>query len=130
MKRLLDTGAYASLKRGTKEIEDLVREADEVVFSLVVLGELLFGFHDGGRFRRNADELEEFLAHPRLSLAGLTKTTADRFGRIAVASKRQGTPIPMNDIWIAAQAMENGCELITLDGHFRHVPGLVVLPAP
>jgi tRNA(fMet)-specific endonuclease VapC len=130
VRRLLDTDAYASLKRGTKEIENLVREADELIFSLVVLGELLFGFHDGGRFRKNVEELEEFLAHPRVSLLGITKTTADRFGRIAVALKRQGTPIPMNDIWIAAQALENGCEVISEDAHFHRVPGLVVVPAP
>jgi tRNA(fMet)-specific endonuclease VapC len=52
--------------------------------------------------------------------------TADRFGRIAANLRRAGTPIPTNDIWIAAHAMESGAELITLDHHFEHIPGLAV----
>jgi tRNA(fMet)-specific endonuclease VapC len=55
----------------------------------------------------------------------LGKTAADRYSRIAEQLKRQGTPIPSNDIWIAAQAMELGAELVTLDRHFEKVNGLV-----
>jgi tRNA(fMet)-specific endonuclease VapC len=129
MRRILDTSGYVSLKRGSSDIEALVRESEEIVFSFVVIGELLFGFLNGGRYRKNVEELDEFLRHPRVRAMGITRTTADRFGRIAVELKRRGTPIPTNDMWLAAQALETGCEVISLDRHFRHVPGLVVVPS-
>jgi tRNA(fMet)-specific endonuclease VapC len=127
VKRLLDTSAYARLKRGDESIGELVRSAEHVYVSIVVLGEILFGFHDGGKLERNVEDLDEFLAHPRVSLQYLTRATADRFGRIATALKRSGRPIPTNDIWIAAHAMELGAELVTLDRHFEQVSGLIVL---
>jgi len=96
-----------------------------VLFSAVVIGELLFGFRNGTRFRQNVKELQLFLAHEAVEFVPIGELTADRFSRIAVELKRQGTPIPTNDIWIAAQAMEYGAELITSDQHFQRVPGLV-----
>ncbi len=54
----------------------------------------------------------------------VTFTTADRFGRIAAALRGAGTPIPTNDIWIAAQAMETGADLLSYDQHFQAVAGL------
>jgi tRNA(fMet)-specific endonuclease VapC len=125
MKRLLDTNAYAALKRGHEEIAALVRDSAELVISTVVLGELLFGFRNGSRYQRNLKELEDFLANDRVSVFPVSRTTADRFGRIAAALRKAGTPIPTNDIWIAAHAFESGSELVTFDGHFSTVDGLV-----
>lgn len=65
-----------------------------------------------------------------MSLLPVTLETADRFSRVASALREQGTPIPTNDIWIAAQALESGAELLSFDGHFARVPGLAwVLPS-
>ena len=125
MRRLLDTNAYVALKKGDPRVEDLVRSCEHLYVSVIVLGELYFGFHDGSRLRQNVAELDEFLSHPFISIAFLSRITADRFGRIATYLKRAGTPIPTNDIWIAAQAMELGSELISFDAHFERVPGLV-----
>jgi len=127
MRRLLDTNAYAYLKGGHSHTEELVRSAEHIYFSIVVVGELYFGFHDGTRLGDNIQELDEFLSHPFVSLVYLTRATADRFGRIATELKSAGKPIPTNDIWIAAQAMELGAELVTFDEHFDHVQGLIVL---
>ena len=127
MKRLLDTNVYAALKRGHEAAAASVREAEELVLSIVVASELLFGFRNGDRYARNLAELEEFLAQPFVSLQTVTWTTADRFGRISSALKRQRTPIPTNDIWIAAHVQETGAELVTFDRHFAQVPGLPVL---
>ena len=126
MKRLLDTSAYVALKRGHPAVAKAVRESEELVFSIVVVGELLFGFRDGQRYQKNLAELEEFLGQPTVSLHPVSWATADRFGRIATWLKKQGTPIPTNDIWIAAQALETGAELIALDRHFEDVPGLAL----
>jgi len=125
VRRLLDTNAYVELKRGHGGVAELVRESTELVLSTVVVGELLFGFRNGARFDRNAKELDEFLANDRVSVLSVTRTTADRFGRIAAALRKAGTPIPSNDIWIAAHAVESGAELVTFDGHFAAVAGLV-----
>ena len=127
MKRLLDTNAYAALKRNHEGVANLVRESSELVFSIVVVGELLFGFRNGARFDRNMKELDEFLAEDRIRLLTVTRATADRFGRIAAALRQAGTPIPTNDIWIAAQAFESGAELVTFDEHFRAVAGLALV---
>jgi tRNA(fMet)-specific endonuclease VapC len=130
MTRLIDTNAYVSLKRGHAGTADLVRASERLYLSMIVLGELHFGFYGGSKEQENLAELDAFLGHPFVSLAHVTRTTADRFGRIAAALKAVGTPIPTNDIWIAAQALELGAELISFDGHFRNVPGLVVrIPA-
>jgi tRNA(fMet)-specific endonuclease VapC len=127
LKRLLDTNAYAALKRNHEGVASLVRESSELVFSMIVVGELLFGFRNGARFDRNQRELDEFLAETRVSLLPVTRSTADRFGRIAAALRKAGTPIPTNDIWIAAHTFESGAELITMDDHFEAVQGLVYI---
>ena len=126
MKRLLDTNAYVAIKRNHEGVANLVRDSSELVFSIIVVGELLFGFRNGSRFERNMKELDEFLADSRVRTLAVTRDTADRFGRIAAALRRAGTPIPTNDIWIAAQAFESGAELVTFDEHFRAVAGLAL----
>jgi len=125
VKRLLDTNAYVALKRGHREVAEIVRESSELAFSVIVIGELMFGFQNGSRYRRNLKDLEAFLANDRVTVLPVSLTTADRFGRIAAALRKAGTPIPTNDIWIAAHAYESGAELITFDGHFSAVSGLV-----
>lgn len=125
MKILLDTSAYSAMRRGNPAVADRVRNAEGVVFSIVVAGELLHGFHHGRRLTLNLRELESFLDEPRVSLLPVSWATADRFGRIAALLRRKGTPIPSNDIWIAAHAMETGAELISFDDHFDAVDGLL-----
>jgi tRNA(fMet)-specific endonuclease VapC len=126
LKRLLDTNAYVALKRGDARIVALVRSSDELVLSMVVIGELLFGFRNGDRYDKNLEELEAFLAHPAVVVLDVTRVTADRFGRLAALLRKAGAPIPTNDIWIAAHTFESGAELVTLDRHFERIPGLPV----
>lgn len=104
MKVLLDTNAYTA-------------------------GELLFGFRNGSRYEANRRELEEFLSTPYVTLLPVTLVTSDRYGRIAAALRRKGRPIPNNDIWIAAHAMESGSELLSFDHHFEEIEGIAwILP--
>jgi len=125
MKILLDTNAYVGFKVGANEVVDIIVKSQHIVFSPVVLGELMFGFYNGTRFKQNMEALNEFLRHEIVDLIPLGEITADRYSRIAHQLTKQGTPIPTNDIWIAAQAMEHGAELITSDRHFEQLPGLV-----
>lgn len=124
MKVLLDTNAYTALFRGHEGVANRVRRAEQVLVSTVVAGELLFGFRNGTRFDANHEELEAFLASPWVTLLPVTLVTADRFGRIAASLRRKGRPLPTNDIWIAAHAMESGADLLSFDQHFEHVEGL------
>ena len=132
MRILLDTNAYSALMRGHDEVALRVRQAEQVVLSTVVAGELLLGFRLGARLKKNMAELETFLGNPYVSLVPVTLTTADRFARIAAALRAKGTPIPTNDIWIAAHAMETGAELLSFDAHFEAIDGFawVALTAP
>jgi len=122
---MLDTSAYVGFKRNAVEAVEIIVKAELIVFSPVVMGELMFGFRNGTRFKENMDDLDRFLKHEAVDLVPIGKITSDRYSRIAVNLRKQGTPIPTNDIWIAAQAMEQGAELITSDHHFDKINGLV-----
>ena len=125
MKTMLDTTAYVGFKRNDAEAVEIILQAERILFSPVVLGELMFGFRSGTRFKENMADLNRFLDHESVRMMEVGKTTSDRYSRIAAQLKRKGTPIPSNDIWIAAQTMEHGAELITYDRHFRRISGLV-----
>ena len=125
MKILLDTSAYVGFKRGIDEVTDIIVRSESILISPIVLGELMFGFRNGTKLKKNMTELDEFLNHEAVYITHFGDITADRYSRIALQLKKQGTPIPTNDIWIAAQTMEHGAELITSDGHFEHIAGLV-----
>ncbi|MGD8771389.1 MAG: type II toxin-antitoxin system VapC family toxin [Desulfobacterales bacterium] len=122
---MLDTSAYVGFKRNALETVEIIVRAELLLFSPIVLGELMFGFRAGTRFRENMDDLNRFLEHEAVQLVQIGKITSDRYSRIAAQLKRQGTPIPTKDIWIAAQSMEHGAELITYDQHFEKINGLV-----
>ena len=124
VKLLLDSNAYSHLKRGHRPIADLVRRSEEILLPLVVIGELLYGFRHGTRLERNVRELHAFIDNPHVRLAAMSLTTADRYSRIATGLRARGRPIPSNDIWIAAHAMETGADLVSYDRHFEHIEGL------
>jgi tRNA(fMet)-specific endonuclease VapC len=118
--------AYAALKTWGPCVTALLRSSEELLLPMVVVDELRFGFRNGDRYDRNLEELDEFLAHPAVLLRDVTRVTADRFGRIAALLRKAGTPVPTNDIWMAAHALETGAELVTFDRHFERIAGLAV----
>jgi tRNA(fMet)-specific endonuclease VapC len=111
--------------QGWPEVVDRVRRAERILLSAVVAGELIFGFRNGTRYESNIRGLRAFLDNPYVEFLAVTFTTSDRFGRISAELRRKGRPIPTNDIWIAAHAMEAGAELISSDSHFEVIDGLV-----
>lgn len=102
-----------------------------MLLSSVVVGELLFGFRNGSRYEENAQALKSFIEDPNVRLLPVTWDTADWFGRISAELRKKGRPIPTNDIWIAAHALEAGADLISSDPHFGNIDGLpwVTFPA-
>ena len=124
---LLDSNAYVRLMQGSEKVAGIVRRAEEVLLSTVVLGELLYGFRHGSRYERNARAMRAFLDNPYVTVVPVGKTTADRYSRIAASLRAKGRPIPTNDIWIAAHAMQTGADLMSADRHFGHVDGIAWL---
>ena len=124
MRVLLDTNGYSALMRGIDTVAQCVTRAEEVLLSTVVAGELMFGFRHGARLRRNLAQFDAFLGNPHVTVVPVSLATADRFGRIAAALRAKGRPIPTNDIWIAAHAMETGADLLSFDAHFGEIDGL------
>ena len=125
MKILLDSNAYSAFMRGNHQVRDLIQVAEEVLFSAVVVGEQLYGFRQGAHFEQNLAELRSFLERPYVSFVPVGPVTADRYSRVMTALKAKGRPIPTNDVWIAAHAMETGADLISADSHFEYVDGIV-----
>lgn len=127
MRILLDTSAYSKLVRGHQQLAELARGADEVLFSSIVFGELLFGYRLGRHFERNLGTLQSFVDAPNVTFLEVSVTTADRYSRIAASQRAKGRPIPTNDMWIAAHALETGADLVSADRHFKQVDGLALV---
>jgi tRNA(fMet)-specific endonuclease VapC len=121
----LDTSAYSAFKRGHPYIRHRIREASQIQLSPVVLGELRAGFLKGTRLTENLAELAQFLASPRVAVIAMDQETAERYAVILESLRRAGAPIPTNDVWIAAGAMQWGSLLLTTDPHFRAVTQIV-----
>ena len=124
MRLLLDTNAYVGMRRGDERVSSLLRDAEEILISTVVLGELEYGFFNGRRYAANKRSLGAFLATPFVSVIGVGAETSNRYGRIAAQLRRAGTPIPTNDVWIAAHGLETGANVVSFDRHFGFVDGL------
>ena len=121
---VLDTSAYSQFRAGHSRVLDLLARAAVVVVPTVVLGELEAGFVLGRRAEENRRVLVEFLDEPFVNIQNLTVVTARYYGRLFGALRRAGTPIPINDVWIAAATMECGGHLLTFDADYRRVPDL------
>lgn len=120
----LDTNAYVAFKRGDEGVIAILQRCPELLVSATVLGELLAGFAAGSREAKNRAELSQFMQSPRVRVVTCGETTADNYALVYAALRRKGRPVPSNDLWIAASALEHGAALLTLDGHFSEIDGL------
>ena len=125
MRVCLDTSAYSHLRRGNRALQDCLEQAASIQLPAIVVGELYAGFLGGGKATANLKLLAEFLEQPGVSVQDVTHEVAERYGLLVAQLHQAGTPIPTNDIWFAATALETGAHLIAYDGHFSQVPGLI-----
>lgn len=125
MRIALDTNRLTDLFRGDSALAGWLGSCDEVWIPLLVLGEMKAGFHGGSRQRRNESLLQRLLAKPTVALLMPTRETAEHYARLFVQLKRAGTPVPDNDLWIAALALENDLILVSRDRHFERIPQLL-----
>jgi tRNA(fMet)-specific endonuclease VapC len=124
---LIDTNIYTYALNGETKIIQILQRAQKISICSISIGELLSGFKAGSKENRNREELEEFLDSPRVQLHNIDEDTAEFYAEIKNGLKKKGRPIPTNDIWIAATALQHGLKLYTNDLHFKYVPGLVLV---
>ena len=128
IKRLMiDTSIYIEYLRGNKDIKNILDFTDIISFSVVSIGEIFAGFHLSKNTKKYLTEIEEYLNSPRLIIYNIDSETAEFYAKIVSELKLNGSPIPTNDIWIAALALQHGIKLFTIDNHFKKVPGLFLI---
>ena len=129
---VLDTSAYSHFRAGHPRVLDFIAEAEIVLLPTIVLGELEAGFQLGRRGHENRTLLAELLAEPFVSILPVTPSVARHYGRLFADLRKAGTPIPMNDVWIAAATLDCGGHLLTFDDHFDKTPSVdrTVVPVP
>lgn len=123
----LDTNRYRDLCEGVPEVVETLRRAEQVSLPLPVLAELRSGFACGSKGRKNEAVLNRFLNEPRVRITAPDDQTCFFYARIFRHLRDQGTPIPVNDLWIAAIVDQHHQVLYTRDAHFQHVPQLALL---
>jgi tRNA(fMet)-specific endonuclease VapC len=125
MRVALDTNRLTDLFQGDAELAERLGECDEVWVPLIVLAEIKAGFHGGSQQHRNELLLQSLLTKPTVGILLPERETAEHYARLYVQLKRAGTPIPDNDLWIAALVLQHDLTLITRDGHFQQVPQML-----
>ena len=125
-KIVLDTNAYTRLLSGVAEVLDAIAIAEVVYMSIFVLAELYTGFKGGSKEHRNKEILNNFLNKSIVKILNGTNETAEIYASVKNQLKQAGKPVPINDVWIAAHALETGSVLVTYDEHFKDIGGLRV----
>lgn len=126
MRVALDTNRLTDIFRGDAALADSLGNCEEVWIPLMVLGEIKAGFYGGTQRLRNETLFRQFLARETVGVLLPGRETAEQYARVFVQLKRAGTPVPDNDLWIAALALEHDLILITRDRHFERIPQLLL----
>lgn len=126
-KVLIDTNIYSAAMRGDEFAVNILKRNIKILISPVVIGELLSGFKRGLNEEKNREQLHEFMNRERVFELSISSETSEFYASILQQLKEQGTPIPTNDIWIAASALENGAPVVTKDGHFSKIKGIILI---
>jgi tRNA(fMet)-specific endonuclease VapC len=121
----LDTNRLTDLFKGDEALSSWLESCDEVWIPLIVLAEIKAGFYGGARQQSNQILLRKLLSKATVGVLLPGRETAEQYARLFVQLKRAGTPVPDNDLWIAALALEHDLTLITRDGHFQSIPQLL-----
>lgn len=124
MRIALDTNRLTDLFRGDAELGEFLGGCDQVGVPFVVLAEMKAGFLGGTRSAVNEKLLASFLARETAVVLYADRETTEQYARLFVQLKRAGTPVPDNDLWIAALCLEHDLALITRDQHFDKIPQL------
>ena len=124
MRVALDTNRLTDLFQQDAALAAFLGQCDEVFIPFIVLAEIKAGFYGGSRQVSNEALLSNFLSRDTVTILFAGRETTEQYARLFVQLKRAGTPIPDNDLWIAALAMEHDLALVMRDRHFDKVPQL------
>lgn len=127
MRLALDTNRYADLCRGTAGVVETIASADEVWLPFVVIGELRAGFAVGTQGPHNEAVLRRFLLKPGVGVLYGDEQTTHHYASLYRQLRNHGTPIPTNDMWIAALVLQHSLTLYDHDAHFDALPQLTRL---
>lgn len=127
MRVAIDTNTYTDAARAVPQAVEVLRSANEIWIPFVVLGELRAGFACGTSGRKNEATLIRFLNSPRVKPAWADEATTHVYARVFAELRSRGTPIPTNDLWIAALAIQHDLVLFSRDEHFSLVPQIARL---
>ena len=119
---VLDSNALIALFDGDEEAREIISSAEKILVPAVVLGEVQLGINNTKRGRTTQKALEKFLDQPFVEVLNVGPETASCFVTVMKYLMEHGTPIPTDDVWIAAGALETGSVLLTRDGHFANIP--------
>lgn len=125
MKVALDTNRYVDLCKGVVETVSLLEEAEAVVVPFVVLGELRAGFANGRRQAENERTLRRFLLKEGVDVLFADDQTTHHYAAVFLQLRKQGTPIPTNDIWLAALVLQHNLVLHARDRHFDYLTQII-----
>ena len=121
-KILVDTNIFIDLMKGNETIDQKLKTYDEVFISPVVLAELLFGAYRSASPEKHLRKVN--LALHKCKLLPIDSGTAEAFVMVKLGLFSKGFPIPENDIWIAASAVQHQIPLFTVDKHFDKIDGI------
>ena len=119
---ILDTNGVSALAEGESALESILRKANRVAIPVIVLGEYRYGILRSRERKRYEEWLTEYL--PMFLILDIDERTTVPYVSIRSELKRAGTPIPANDVWIAALCRQHSLPLLTRDRHFDAVPGI------
>lgn len=122
MRVAIDTNRLTDLFQGDSALAELLGACDAVWIPLIVLAEIRAGFYGGAQRHNNELLLQRFLAEPTVDVLLPNRETAEQYARLFVQLKRAGTPVPDNDLWIAALTLQHDLHLVTRDHHFERIP--------
>lgn len=124
MSLLIDTNRYRDFAEGVPEVVQAFQIAERLTVPFVTLAELRAGFRAGKLAMRNEQTLVRFLNKPRVTTLFADTDTTHHYAALFAQLRQQGTPIPTNDIWIAALALQHDLLLYTRDQHYAALPQL------
>ncbi len=119
---LLDTNIIIALFADEVAVKNSLVNADEVFIPSIAIGELCYGARKSGRSKENLERIDEFIANN--TVLGCDAQTARYYGEIKNNLRVKGHPLPENDIWIAAIALQYNLMLVTRDAHFLEIENL------
>ncbi len=119
---ILDTNGLSALAEGESLLEPILRNATEIALPVIVLGEYRYGIEQSRERQRYEHWLSEYL--PTFRVLHVDEETTRSYAAVRGELKRAGTPIPSNDVWIAALCRQHSLPLLTRDRHFDLVRGL------